>query len=93
MSKTCGECENYIGFGDWNLCCKEEHDPKEFPFGHLCYEDTLACDKFKPISETKGCSGCVYEDADGSTPAISNCICCSRNVDYAKNDYYKRKRQ
>ena len=37
------------------------------------------------------CRGCVYEDADGSTTAISNCVCCSRNVDFAKNDYYKRK--
>ena len=90
MSKICGECENYIGLGDWNLCCKEEHDSKEFPFGHLCYEDTPACDKFKPIKN--GCTGCVYEDADGSTSAISNCVCCSRNVDYAKNDYYKKKR-
>lgn len=39
----------------------------------------------------KSCSGCVYEDADGSTPAISNCVCCSRMVDFAKNDYYKKK--
>ena len=39
----------------------------------------------------KSCSGCVYEDADGSTAAISNCVCCSRNVDFAKNDYYRKK--
>lgn len=39
----------------------------------------------------KGCVGCVYEDVDGSTTAISNCVCCSRNVDFAKNDYYKMK--
>ena len=37
------------------------------------------------------CSGCVYEDADDSTVAISNCVCCSRNVEFAKNDYYKSK--
>lgn len=37
------------------------------------------------------CSGCVYEDADGSTPAISNCVCCSRNVDFAKKDYYRKR--
>lgn len=36
------------------------------------------------------CSGCVYEDNDGSTVAISNCVCCSRNVPFAKNDNYKR---
>lgn len=44
---------------------------------------------FEPIENS--CSGCVYEDADGSTAAISNCICCSRNVDFTKNDNYKRK--
>lgn len=37
------------------------------------------------------CAGCVYEDADGSTPTISNCVCCSRNVYFAKNDYYRKK--
>ena len=44
---------------------------------------------FEPIE--KGCSGCAYEDADGSTSAISNCVCCSRNIEYAKNDYYRKK--
>ena len=37
------------------------------------------------------CSGCIYEDADGSTATISNCVCCSRNVEFAKNDYYRSK--
>lgn len=37
------------------------------------------------------CSGCVYENTYGSTTAISNCVCCSRNVDYAKKDNYKTK--
>lgn len=23
--KFCGDCENYIGRGDWNLCCKIPH--------------------------------------------------------------------
>jgi hypothetical protein len=45
-----------------------------------------------PYDYNKDCSGCVYEDADGSTTAISNCVCCSRNVDFAKNDYYKKKK-
>ena len=38
-----------------------------------------------------GCSGCVYEDADGSTDAISNCVCCNRNVDFALSDNYRKK--
>lgn len=50
----CGSCEHYIGCGDWNLCCSIKHPTKgereqgiTYPFGHLCYEDTLACDEFK----------------------------------------------
>lgn len=39
----------------------------------------------------KSCSGCIYEYTDGSTSDISNCGCCSRNVDYAKNDNYRAK--
>lgn len=39
----------------------------------------------------KSCAGCVYEDADGSTTEISNCVCCSRNVDFAKNGNYKER--
>ena len=39
-----------------------------------------------------GCFGCIYEDADGSTEDISNCVCCSRMNDIAKNDHYKAKR-
>lgn len=47
---TCGECTKFIGLGDWNLCCKEKHDSKEYPFGFLCYEDTPACNKFEQKS-------------------------------------------
>lgn len=52
--KTCGQCKNFTGAGDWNLCCKIKHPtPKEkeqgldFYWGHLCYEDTKACDMFE----------------------------------------------
>lgn len=51
--KTCGQCSHFLGMGDWNLCCDIRHPtPKEkehgeyFPCGHLCYEDTEACDEF-----------------------------------------------
>lgn len=37
------------------------------------------------------CRGCVYENIDDTTEDISKCVCCKRNVDYAKNDYYTRK--
>ena len=45
---------------------------------------------FKPIIE-KSCAGCVYEDVDGSTEDISNCVCCSRNVGFAKKDNYRKR--
>lgn len=37
--KTCGQCNHFIGGGDWNLCCDLKYD--------LCYEDTEACDAFE----------------------------------------------
>lgn len=44
---TCKDCDNFIGGGDWNLCCKEQHEG--YLFGFLCYEDTPICEKFKPL--------------------------------------------
>lgn len=43
---------------------------------------------FEEKEEDSPCADCVYEDADGSTPDISNCIDCSRICDFAKNDNY-----
>ena len=37
------------------------------------------------------CYGCIYENIDDTTEEIGKCVCCKRNVDYAKNDYYMRK--
>ena len=45
MSKTCKDCDHFMGLGDWDLCCTERHEG--YPFGFLCYEDTEACKKFK----------------------------------------------
>lgn len=44
MSNTCKDCANFLGCGDWDLCCSEYHEG--YPFGFLCYEDTPACEKF-----------------------------------------------
>lgn len=35
----CGDCESFLGFGDFDLCCKKKSG--------LCYKDTLACELFK----------------------------------------------
>lgn len=53
INKTCSDCDNYTGLGDWDLCCTEKHDPNKFPFGFLCYKNTPACEKFKEKSNTK----------------------------------------
>lgn len=58
MDQVCGNCAHYMGGGDWNLCCAIQHPtPSEkaagvtYPVGHLCYEDTPACDAFNWRSE------------------------------------------
>ena len=38
VNPTCKDCANFVGGGDWNLCCKVNY--------WLCYEDTDACEKF-----------------------------------------------
>ena len=55
VNNRCGECANYTGGGDWDLCCSIKHPTpeekkqgKSFIFGHLCYESSPACDMFKP---------------------------------------------
>jgi hypothetical protein len=69
---TCGDCENYTGIGDWNLSCTENHDPKDHPFGHLCYARTPACEKYKPITKLtkeefvkRFCHGCGSQRCEG----------------------------
>lgn len=56
----CGTCKHYLGCGDWNLCCDLPHPtPGEieagiwFNFGHMCYEDTVACDMYEPKDESR----------------------------------------
>jgi hypothetical protein len=43
--ETCGDCQKFLGGGDWNLCCSEKHE--NHPCGFLCYENSPACNKFK----------------------------------------------
>ena len=46
MSKTCKDCANFTGCGDWNLCCKNPPEDQIGWCGLLCYEDTEACQNF-----------------------------------------------
>jgi len=57
--KTCKDCANFLGLGDWDLCCKESHEG--YPFGFLCYEDTPICEKFKDKGEVNGINSTLFE--------------------------------
>lgn len=41
---TCGTCANFIGGGDWNLCCTKKYD--------LCYRRTKACGMYEFSQKT-----------------------------------------
>lgn len=43
--ESCGDCEHFIGGGDWNLCCDLPHP--DYPCGFLCYKYTPACEQYK----------------------------------------------
>ncbi len=38
--KTCGNCAHFMGFGDFDLCCKIQKR-------RLCYENEASCEAFK----------------------------------------------
>ena len=49
--KFCKDCSNFLGGGDWNLCCEDPPSDQASWCGFLCYEDTQACENFKPKKE------------------------------------------
>ena len=55
--KICKTCKNFIGGGDWNLCCKNPpQDNESFGLtwgGFLCYEETQACENYKERNDEK----------------------------------------
>jgi hypothetical protein len=53
-NKTCKDCTNFLGGGDWNLCCSNPPArAKESWCGFLCYENTPACENFNKKKEDK----------------------------------------
>jgi hypothetical protein len=75
-------CENWYSFGTGTSTdegCVVEH---------WCGEQG-DWKMFEPLENN--CDGCVYENVDDTTNVISNCVCCKRNVDFAKNDYYTKR--
>ena len=72
--KTCKDCSNFLGGGDWNLCCKNPPKDQVGWCGFLCYEDTEACENFNiwPDIGWVSCKDCIFfedcnnkEDRDG----------------------------
>jgi hypothetical protein len=53
QNKTCKDCDNFIGGGDWNLCCKNPPKDQVGWCGFLCYADTPACENFKNKEDNK----------------------------------------
>lgn len=43
--RQCRNCKNFLGMGDWNLCCSKKPD--------LCYENTPACKLYTPTEIRK----------------------------------------
>lgn len=51
--RYCGQCNNFTGAGDWNLCCSKQpkkYNHFDYPFGFLVYANTEAddCENFEP---------------------------------------------
>lgn len=53
MEKTCKTCKNFIGGGDWNLCCKNPPKGKIGWCGFLCYETTEACENYEEVDDNE----------------------------------------
>lgn len=45
--KKCKDCDNFLGGGDWNLCCKNPPKDEVGWCGFLCYAEDPACENFK----------------------------------------------
>lgn len=75
----CGNCQHFIGMGDWDLCCELKHEG--YPMGFLCYEDTDACEKFTPIElRTCYCPLCDKHFRIRSNKSSGHCPDCGHHV-------------
>lgn len=50
---VCKHCDNFLGGGDWNLCCKNPPESQASWCGFLCYEDTPACENYIPLKHLR----------------------------------------
>lgn len=84
MGRTCGQCEHFIGFGDWDLCCKAQAR-------RLTYNSDFACGKFRQntacinVSSKVGwfyCSICGEESAGKACEGM-RCPSCGSEIEGA----------
>ena len=47
MKAKFGNCEFFIGMGDWDLCCSNPPEDKVSWAGFLCYADTDPCQNYR----------------------------------------------
>lgn len=61
MRAKCGNCEFFLGMGDWNFCCSNPPEDEVSWAGFLCYGDTAPCHnyKYKKRGEADEVEGCV----------------------------------
>ena len=69
----CADCDNFLGMGDWNLCCKNPPEDQVGWCGFLGYEDTEACKNFKPKLRIK-----LKPDTPESWEAPADWIPCTK---------------
>jgi len=81
MTKKCGQCTHFIGFGDWSLCCDLMHD--------LTYENNDACPKFEQATVCRNrsrivggffCSICGHTGWDFVLRPDNRCPKCGNEV-------------
>lgn len=74
----CAECTDFIGGGDWGLCCKSAK------YNDLCYDFSPACKRFKPGRKIN--PRIFYTTPDGKKLVRSFTVdaCWGRWVDLAK---------
>ena len=86
MGKTCVQCKNFIGAGDWNLCCKNPPESaKDNWCGFLCYEDTPACENFdkqraRAAEEIMNCKE-TNSDICKQCPDLEKCLNCKQTTE------------
>lgn len=75
---VCAECTDFIGGGDWGLCCKS------MEYNDLCHDHTQACERFKPGRKIRPVI--FYDTPDGEHMAreFSVEVAFWRHVELAK---------